>query len=232
MRTLGLGEAASHSLGAHVPQPFYPLPVLTSGGPGEPAGGPGAVLCCCFSSSICCREKKGRRREGGSSGWRRPHSSKLLACRQRTCSRRFFLCRVLKWQYSQAKGLAPAGTSGGILGIARPLGEPFCDPKDPLQLTDSQHHAPKRRESTLCPCWWAGQRPARSPSALTAFLRAPSSRSRDHTPLSRLASPQGAGNLAEGTPGSLSLAFPRVPARGPGTKKRQLLPPIFYGFLW
>lgn len=56
-------------------------------------------------------------------------------------------------------------------------------PQGPLQLTDSQHRTPKRRESTLCPCWWAGQRPARSPSALTAFLRAPSSRSRDHTPL-------------------------------------------------
>lgn len=67
-------------------------------------------MCCCFSSSICCREKKGRRREGGSSGWRRPHSSKLFACRHRTCRRRFFLCRVLKWQYSQAKGLAPVGT--------------------------------------------------------------------------------------------------------------------------
>lgn len=183
-RILGLGEAASHGLSAHVPHPFYPLPVLTSGGPGELAGGPGAVLCCCFSSSICCREKKGRRREGGSSGWRRPQSSKLLACRHRTCSRRFFLCRVLKWQYSQAKGLAPAGTPGGSLGVARPPPRgTLLRPQGPLQLTDSQHRTPKRRESTLCPCWWAGQRPARSPSALTAFLRAPSSRSRDHTPL-------------------------------------------------
>lgn len=88
---------------------------LTSDGPGEPGGGSGTVLCCCFNSSICCREKKGRRREGGSSGWRRPHSSKLLACRQRTCRRRFFLWRVLKWQNSQANGLAPVGRYRGML---------------------------------------------------------------------------------------------------------------------
>lgn len=85
------------------------MPQPTSG-PAELRGGPGATLCCCFSSSICCREKKGRRRDGGSSGWRLPHSSKLLACRHRTCRRRFFLWRVLKWQYSQAKGFAPVST--------------------------------------------------------------------------------------------------------------------------
>lgn len=87
-------------------------------GPGELRGGPGAALCCCFSSSICCREKKGRRRDGGSSGWRLPHSSKLLAWRHRTWRRRFFLWRVLKWQYSQAKGLAPRGTGSACTHTA------------------------------------------------------------------------------------------------------------------
>lgn len=60
------------------------LPAGPTWGPGALEGRPGAPVCCCFSSSICCTEKKGRRREGGSSGWRRPHSSKLLACRHRT----------------------------------------------------------------------------------------------------------------------------------------------------
>lgn len=115
----------------HVPKPLLSAACfaeLTSGGPRELGGSPGAVLCCCFSSSICCTEKKGRRREGGSSGWRRPHSSKLLACRHRTCRRRFFLCRVLKWQYSQAKGLAPVGTHGGMLAPAHPLVCPLPSP--------------------------------------------------------------------------------------------------------
>lgn len=115
----------------HAPKPLLSaacLAELTSGGPRELVGGPGAVLCCCFSSSICCREKKGRRREGGSSGWRRPHSSKLLACRHRTCRRRFFLCRVLKWQYSQAKGLAPVGTHGGMLAPVHPAVRPLPSP--------------------------------------------------------------------------------------------------------
>lgn len=57
-------------------------------------------------------------------------------------------------------------------------------PQGPLQLADSQHPAPQRRESTLCPCRWAGQKPARAPSALTAFLQGTNSRSHDHTPLS------------------------------------------------
>lgn len=133
------------------------LAELTSGGPGELGGGPGAPLCCCFSSSICCREKKGRRREGGSSGWRRPHSSKLLACRHRTCRRRFFLCRVLKWQYSQAKGLAPVSTRGGMLvpahPLARPLQEAFHDPG--TSPTDSFPLTPSPVQANTCRCpWW------------------------------------------------------------------------------
>lgn len=135
------------------------LPELTSGGPGGPGGGPGAVLCCCFSSSICCREKKGRRRDGGSSGWRRPHSSKLLACRHRTCRRRFFLCRVLKWQYSQAKGLAPAGRHGGMLVPACPPRRP--PPPGSLARTprtsppDSCPGMTSPAQANTCRCpWW------------------------------------------------------------------------------
>lgn len=138
-----LGEVTSHCHPGECPKPFLSvvcLAELTSRGPGGLGGGPGATLCCCFSSSICCREKNGRRREGGSSGWRRPHSSKLLACRHRTCRRRFFLCRVLKWQYSQAKGLAPVSTCGGCLCLPTPspiLPEKPSPPQGPLQLPDS-----------------------------------------------------------------------------------------------
>lgn len=152
---------------AHAPKPLLSatcLAELTSGGPGEPGGGPGAALCCCFSSSICCREKKGRRREGGSSGWRRPHSSKLLACRHRTCRRRFFLCRVLKWQYSQAKGLAPVGTGGRCLGFPAPHpGKPSMGP-GPRQPSPCQGSVPQLGKA--CAAVRAGGRAGREPGPL------------------------------------------------------------------
>ena len=43
------------------------------------------------------------------------------------------MCRVLKWQYSQAKGLAPAGTREGTLRLPHPLWEAFRSPKDPSE---------------------------------------------------------------------------------------------------
>lgn len=87
------------------------MEVAPTGRPGSGSGSAGACpwLCCCFSSSICCRVKKGRRRQGGSSGCLCAHSWKQSAWRHCTCSRRFFLCLVVKWQNSQAKGFPPAG---------------------------------------------------------------------------------------------------------------------------
>lgn len=58
---------------------------------------PGMSSCCCFNSSICCRVKNGRRRRRtGSSGCVALHSSKASGWRHCTCSRRFFLCLVVK----------------------------------------------------------------------------------------------------------------------------------------
>jgi hypothetical protein len=150
MRTLGSREVMSHyHPGLWSSTCLLPACWPTSGGPGEPGGGPGAALCCCFSSSICCREKKGRRREGGSSGWRRPHSSKLLGCRQRTCSRRFFLCRVLKWQYSQAKGLAPVDTGGMDAHTSHWLCRKHSLAPGPIQLTGCQQHTDGQTYATV-----------------------------------------------------------------------------------
>lgn len=150
-----LGEVTSHCHPGECPKPFLSvvcLAELTSRGPGGLGGGPGATLCCCFSSSICCREKNGRRREGGSSGWRRPHSSKLLACRHRTCRRRFFLCRVLKWQYSQAKGLAPVGTCGGMLVPTHPLTHPPRETFTTPRTSPTPRFLPEFKHMR-CP-WW------------------------------------------------------------------------------
>ena len=46
-------------------------------------------------------------------------------------------------------------------------------PKDLSSWLTPSTPPPQHRGSTLCPCWWAGQKPARAPSALTAFFREP-----------------------------------------------------------